>query len=101
MRIYKDKNLTEEIEGNTLHLDSLLAGETKRVTFYLLNDDVPLTELKFFVDHEEVEIVEAPTELQTNAVGELIIEWKASVTLREARDTPIRRKAKQNYIPRR
>jgi len=83
MKIYKDKNLTEEV---TLDLDFgiVLAGEVKQFQFWVLNDlNAYLKDLKFEVEHEEVKVLEAPKELEAHAVSELIFEWSPSVTLKE------------------
>lgn len=81
MKIYTDKKLTNEVK--ILDLGIVEAGETRRFTFYLLNNsDAFLKDLAFSVEHKEVEIIEAPLILDNGAVGELILEWSPSVTLK-------------------
>lgn len=82
LKIYKDRDLTQPVID--LEFGILPAGETKRYTFYLFNNtSAYLKELKFAVDHDEVEIVEVPNELSPQAVGEIIFKWSPSVTLKE------------------
>ena len=82
MKIYKDKNLTQEIE--LLDFGIVLAGESKTFTFYVLNNsNALLKDLEFTVDHDELEILKSPNELTAQAVGDLVIEWSPSVTLKE------------------
>ncbi len=83
MKIYKDKNLIQEV---TLDLDFgvVLAGETKQFTFWILNDlNAYLKDLNFKVEHEEVKVIEAPKDLEAHAIAELIFEWSPNVTLHE------------------
>ena len=94
MKIYKDKALMEEIM--ILDLDILPAGETKRYTFWIFNDlNAKLKELEFTVEHDEVEVIEAPLELESQAVGEIILEWNPSITLKEGLKTRLRVKGKE------
>lgn len=89
MKIYKDKNLTEEITD--LDLGILEAGESKVYTYYIKNDsNAELKNLNFSVEHKEVKVIEAPKTLTTQASAELKIEWKASVTLKEGLKTPLK-----------
>jgi len=91
MKIYKDKEMTEEIENDTFELGIVPAGEIKRFTFWVYNDSpAHLKNLQFIIGHDEVKILEAPIELIAQAIGELIIEWKPSITLKEGLKTPLR-----------
>ena len=100
MKIYKDKELTQEIEDNTFDLDIVEAGDTKKFTFYMLNDsNAFLRNLEFSLEQfkidendklvpcsenelEHLEIINAPTELFAKTNSELIIEWEASITIK-------------------
>lgn len=89
MKIYEDKALIKEIE--ILDLGIVPAGETKRFTFYVLNDSkAHLRILKFTVAHDEVKVIDAPEELTTQAKGELILEWSPSVTLKQGLKAQLR-----------
>lgn len=82
MKIFKDKNLTQESE--ILDFGILEAGDTKQFTFYVSNDSLAfLKELEFIVEHKELEIEEAPHELLAYASDKIVIKWEASVTLKE------------------
>lgn len=88
VKLYEDKDLSFMIE--TLDLKVVPAGESKRFTFWVLNDsEANIKDLQFDIlgengsQHPEVEIIESPEELTPHAVGELIIEWSPSVTLKE------------------
>jgi len=82
MKLFKDKNLSEEIEE--LDLGIVEAGESKKFVFYVLNDSMAyLKNLKFEIEHSEVKILDFPEKLQANKNGELLIEWNPSITLKE------------------
>jgi len=104
MKIYKDEALTEELEDNVLEFGRLKASEVKQYTFWVVNVPDELGEkpsilenLKFKVNHPEVEVLEAPEEMEYNAVAELVIEWKPTVTLKEGLRTPLEIEAEAVY----
>ena len=91
MKIYKDKKLTEEIEDKTFDLGIVPAGEVKRFSFWIYNNDKSYLQLlKFSVDHQEVAVIKAPVDLKPEDVGELILEWSPSVTLKQGLKTVLR-----------
>ena len=95
MKIFKDKTLTQELI-EVLDFGILEAGNIKQYTFYILNDTLAhLKELEFIIEHNELEIIKLPTELMPQTVGELIIEWKASVTLKEGLKAVLHVKGKE------
>lgn len=82
MRIYEDSLMTKEV--SVFDFGIVPAGETKQFRYWVVNDsNAHLRDLKFSIDHEEVEILEAPEELMHKAVGELVLEWSPSITLKE------------------
>jgi len=84
MKIYKDHDFTQEVKDEIFDLGIVPAGETKKFTFYIFNDsNAFLKNLKFSVKHDEVRIIKFPEKLAANMSGELILEWKPSVTLKE------------------
>lgn len=88
MKIYKNKNLTEEVIE--LNLGIVEAGDSKIFTYYIKNDsDAELTNLNFSVDHKEVKVIEFPNILSKQTSAELKIEWKPSITLKEGLHTKL------------
>jgi len=84
MKIFKDKELKEEINGNVLSGGIVEAGETKIVTFYIQNDNFStLQALSFITKNKEVEILEFPVELSKLEVKPLVIKFIADVNLRQ------------------
>jgi len=84
IRIYIDKELTKEIQEETFDFGIVPAGEVKEFNFWVLNDSrANLRILNFIIDHPEVEVVKAPTELKPKEIGKLILEWSPSVTLKQ------------------
>ena len=82
MKIYKNKELTEEVE--ILDLGIVEAGSSETFTYYICNDTMAqMKNLIFKVESPEVKIVEAPKELISKAVAELVIEWSPSVILKQ------------------
>jgi hypothetical protein len=95
MKIYKDKNLTQELV-EILDFGILEAGNTKQFTFYILNDtNAHLKELEFTIEHKELKILEYPQDLTAQTVGKLIIEWNPSITLKEGLKANLRVSGKE------
>lgn len=91
IKIFKNKELTEEIKDEIFHFGIVPAGETKRITFWILNvSPAYVKELEFSFEHEEVKIIEAPKELFPNENKELTIEWAASVTIKKGLKLPFK-----------
>ena len=94
MKLYKDKDLMEEID--ILDLGIVPAGEVKSFTFWVVNNsNATLRSLEFTIEHEEVEILEAPKMLNAQSVDELVIEWSASVTLKQGLRAKLRVRAEE------
>jgi len=84
MKVYKDKALTKEITAKTLELGIVPAGESRKFEFYIHNNTKAwIRELQFKVEHAEVRVMDAPTELESAQTGVLVLEWSPSVTLKE------------------
>lgn len=82
MKIYKNKDLKEEIE--VLDLGIVEAGDKKSFTFYVKNDsNAYLRNMEFMVDHAEVKVLRAPREMFADSSDEIIVEWNPSVNLKE------------------
>lgn len=97
MKLYKDKELTEEIKiDDLIDFGIVPAGESKQYTIWILNDSrAYLRKLEFIIEHSEIEIIEAPTELSAQTIGELIIEWNPSITLKEGLKVSLRIKREE------
>lgn len=86
MKIFKNKNLTEEV--TILDLGILEAGNTKAFVFYVYNETMAeMKNLVFTVESSEVKIINAPKELTSKAIAELEINWHPSVTLKQGLKT--------------
>jgi len=82
MQIFKNKNLTDQID--ILDLGIVEAGETATFIFYVYNETVAeIKDLVFKIESPEVKIKNAPEELASKAIAELVIEWYPSVTLKQ------------------
>ena len=100
MRIFTDRNLTQEIQLEDIHLGIVPAGETKKYSFWLLNNTNAVYRLlEFTCEHEEIEIIRAPKEIFPQASEELVIQWNCSVTLEEPLRTIIRINGKRHLEP--
>ncbi len=89
MRIYKDKDLMEEI--TVLDLGIVDAGETEKFTFWIKNEsNAFLRKLEFSIEHNEIEILSAPKEMSAQAVDELVVEWSPSITLKDGLKAQLR-----------
>jgi len=95
MKIFADAELTEEVT-ELLDLGIVEAGDTKKFTFWVMNDSLAvLQELEFDIDHTEARVLEGPTEMDPRGVSTLLIEWAPSVTLKQGLKTQIRITARE------
>lgn len=82
MKLFEDQALTQELDK--LNLGIVPAGETRRYSLWILNDNGTLVkDLKFSIEHSEVTIIQSPEQMQPLERQEIIIEWSPSVTLKE------------------
>lgn len=87
MKLFEDKELTKEIailEGKPqLDLSIVEAGESKKYSFYIVNDHpyAEIHDLQLVVDNKEVSIIKHPSKLGLNESGEFEIEWKADISI--------------------
>ena len=89
IRIYKDKDLMEEI--TVLDMGIVNAGEVEKFTFWIKNiSNAFLRQLEFSIEHSEVEILSAPVQLNAQAVDELVVEWSPTITLKEGLKAQLR-----------
>ena len=79
--VYADKDLT--ILADPMNLGMLKSGKSKQFTFYLYNSSIDTyQEHKLSVDHKEITVISAPTELKEKNSGQFILEWKATVDVK-------------------
>ena len=94
MKLYKDKELTELVDAQTLDLGIGLAGESHEYTFYMYNNlHAELKSLNFEIkpivnrDFEkkiasELTILESPKEMAPKAISELKFQWNPAVDIK-------------------
>lgn len=93
MKIYRDVELTEEVEK--LDLGILKAGTSKTYEFYVVNDSRALLQnLKF--EAESVEVIGPPT-LNPNGKDSIIINWHVSLTLKQPLKTSLKITGEEIY----
>ena len=84
MKVYKDKELTQEVDVKTLDFGIVPAGESQKFEFYMHNNSKAwLREIQVKIGHSEVRVIDAPRELETGDMGVLVLEWNPSVTIKE------------------
>lgn len=89
-QIFEDKELTKPIEA-PLDLGKLKAGETKEYTYYVFNSSMnPYEELEFSVDHKEVQVLEAPKDMEEKSSAKIVLEWKPSVDIKRGLKTSLK-----------
>ena len=81
-KVYEDEAL--QILVDPINLGKLKAGETKQFKYYLYNSGVnPYEEIKLNIEHAELTVIVAPEELKEKSSGKFIIEWKATVDVKQ------------------
>ena len=96
MRLFEDKSLTKE--AKTVDFGIVLAGDTKRVTYYLFNEtSAEAVEIKPTADNPEVSIISCPTTLKSKEVDSITLEQKASVSIRKGLKTSLNFKFFESY----
>jgi len=96
MKIFKNKELTEEVE--LLDLGTAIAGQTKSYTFYIKNDlKVKVEDLEFSIENKEVVINNYPKFLNPSESGSLVVTWTPSLTIKKALKTELRIKGYELY----
>ena len=95
MKIYKEKELINEIDG-IVDLGNVEAGITKEFIYYVVNDeDSEIYDIVYTVEPlenetnedyiktaSEIKITEAPTNLMPQEVGEIKIVWESSISIK-------------------
>jgi hypothetical protein len=89
-KIFTDEELQNPTDSPIL-LGKVKAGDIKQFTFYVYNSSVnPYEELNFDVDHKEVTVISAPTEMDEKSSAKLILEWKPSVDVKRGLKTNLK-----------
>jgi len=84
MKIFKNKEHTEEISLDKLDLGIVEAGETKEFEFYLVNDSkATLVALSFSTDNEEVKVISSPLTMLANGEDVLKLKCIPNIDLKE------------------
>ena len=98
MKIYTDKEMKNEVD--TLNLQTVLAGESKTVEFYVYNElEVRVEELAFIINNPEVTIMNSPKTLQPKELGTLQINWHPKVNVKKGLKTELQIKGFEVYEP--
>lgn len=88
--IFEDKELTKQVDDK-IDLGKVKAGESKEFTYYVFNASVhPYEELAFSVDHKEVDVLSAPTEMQEKTSAEIVLKWSPSVDVKRGLKTSLK-----------
>ncbi len=88
MKLFADKELTKPVED--LDFGIVLAGDTKKVEFYLYNDSVAdVVELKPSVDNADVKVLSFPSELKSKSTAKIEFSWSPSITLKKGLKTEL------------
>jgi len=88
MKLYEDKDYTKEI--TSVDFGIVLAGDTKKVNYYLYNDtNANVVEIQPKLDNNEVKITKFPTELKAKQGSEVSFEWTASITIKKGLRTEL------------
>ena len=89
-QIFEDKELTKPIEA-PIDLGKLKAGEEKEYTYYVFNSSMnPYEELEFSVDHKEVEVLEAPKDMEEKSSDKIVLQWKPSIDVKRGLKTSLK-----------
>lgn len=88
MKIYKDKELTQEI--TILDFGIVEAGTFAKFVYYIYNETMAkILNLVFKIDSLEVKIITMPKQLLPKTIAELEIEWFPSITLKQGLKTKL------------
>jgi len=99
MKLFADQELTKEVPPETIIDWGIVpAGETREYTFYLQNDTISkVVEIQVELPHKELFILQSPMELNPYDHGELRIQWKCAVDIKQGLKTPLAIAFKEIY----
>ena len=82
MKLFRDKELTEEISD--INFGIVVAGESKSFTYYLYNEKLGrAVNIKTVIENNEVQVTKAPETLQAKESAEIELTWTPSITLEQ------------------
>jgi len=98
MKIYSDPSLQDKYEVKDLDFGIVLAGDTKKITYYLYNEtEAEVVELKASVENTEVKIIDCPTGLKSKTSSSVSFEWSPSITIKKGLKTQLNLKFFELY----
>ena len=81
MKIFKDSSLKEETKE--LDFGIVLAGDTKKITYWLYNDtEAEVVEIVPVVENKEVIVTNYSKSLKTKTSTPITFEWTASISVK-------------------
>lgn len=81
MKLFSDSLLKTEV--STLDFGIVEAGESKTVSYYLLNDTgTEVIDLEYKVSNKEITILSSPRELAKDKSGEIKLLWKSNLNVK-------------------
>ena len=96
MKVYSDVDCTKE--AKTLDFGIVLAGDTKKVEYYLYNDTVAdIVELEPSIENSEVTIISYPKEMKSHGRASIIVSWAPAITLKQGLKTQLNLKFFELY----
>jgi len=88
MKIFADKELTKQVED--LDFGIVLAGDTKKIVFYLHNDSsADVVEIKPTVSNKDVLVLACPSELKQGESNSIEFSWTPEITLKKGLKTAL------------
>lgn len=89
MKIFKDEKLKDEVIGD-FDLGIVDVGKYKEYEYYLVNDTAnDLVDLKVSTISNEIEVLQAPTQINAHEVGKMKIKWTPSITIKRGLKTSL------------
>jgi|WetSurSiteA1Bulk_404760.scaffolds.fasta_scaffold39260_3 hypothetical protein len=97
MKIFKDAQLTEEVQ--TLDFGIVDAGDTKEFTYYLYNDSPgDVVQLKAELSNKEVLVIKTPSDtLKSKASTPIVFSWTPPITIKKGLKSEIKLKYYELY----
>jgi hypothetical protein len=83
MKLYKNKELTEEV--NSIEFGTVQAGKESTLTLYAYNDsNGRVSNLKFSIPN--VDVIEYPTNLKSRESAKVVLKWTPSINDKKSLD---------------
>lgn len=89
MKIFKDEKLKDEVIGD-FDLGIVDVGKSQEYEYYLVNDTVnDLVDFTVSTISSEVEVLQAPSQINAHEVGRLKIKWTPNITIKKGLKTSL------------